>query len=72
MPEAIKNTAIADPQPSGQEVPQFAEEKRLPLTNAARDAFLQALAEDRQPTPAALAAAERYKQAQLDEPGRAE
>ena len=40
----------------------FAEEVRQPLCDDARDAFLRAMEEDREPTPAAIAAAKRYKE----------
>lgn len=44
----------------------FAEERRLPLANEARDAVLRMLEEDREPTEAAKKAAARYRQAVLD------
>ena len=41
----------------------FAEEVRRPLSDLARDALLRALEEDREPTPTAIEAAKRYREA---------
>jgi uncharacterized protein (DUF1778 family) len=46
-----------------EETPVFSEERRVPLTKAARDAFLRALKTKARPNAAARAAARRYKQA---------
>jgi hypothetical protein len=67
MPEALKKTDTNAPPPQ-EEVVQFAEELRLPLTNAERDAFLKALEEDRQPTEAALRAVQRYNDRVTEDP----
>jgi hypothetical protein len=39
----------------------FEEERRIPLSNKARDAFLRELQVETHPTPAARAAVARYK-----------
>jgi hypothetical protein len=65
MPEALRKTPGSGPPPQ-EGVPVFAEEKRLPLSNAARDEFLRALEEEPNPTEALLKAAREYSQALLD------
>ena len=47
----------------------FAEERRLPLTNKARDAFLGALESDAAPNAAAKAAVRRYKRSRASKKG---
>jgi len=50
--------------PAEREPLQFGQETvRMPLTSAARDAFLKALASPAKPTPAARKAVQRYKSA---------
>jgi hypothetical protein len=66
MAEAATKIQNGPPPPSPEEEVVFAEERRLPLSDEARDAVLRALEEDREPTEAAMKAAAEYRQAVLD------
>lgn len=58
MPQTTSNKSARRAKPAK---PLFSEERRLPLNNAARDAFLKDLESDKQPTATAKAAAARFK-----------
>jgi uncharacterized protein (DUF1778 family) len=65
MAEAAKKIDPTVPE-CGEDIPMFAEEVRLPLSNADRDAFLKALEEDTEPNEALRAAAQRYRETKID------
>ena len=65
MAEAAKKLDSSVPEP-GDKDQLFAEEARIPLSNAARDAFLKALEENSEPNEALRAAAQRYREMKID------